>query len=75
MEQPVSRYELAHMLYNVVKSKSFPVKPMDVQEAILQMNLTGHQFYMFRNGDTGEINVVYHRRDGDYGLLEPDTDE
>lgn len=61
--------------YNVVKSKSFPVKPMDVQEAILQMNLTGHQFYMFRNGDTGEINVVYHRRDGDYGLLEPDTDE
>ena len=61
--------------YNVVKSKSFPVKPMDVQEAILQMNLTGHQFYMFRNGDTGEINVVYHRQDGDYGLLEPDTDE
>lgn len=61
--------------YNVVKSKSFPVKPMDVQEAILQMNLIGHQFYMFRNGDTGEINVVYHRRDGDYGLLEPDIDE
>lgn len=61
--------------YNVVKSKTFPVKPMDVQEAILQMNLIGHQFYMFRNGETGEINVVYHRRDGDYGLLEPDTDE
>lgn len=58
--------------YRVVKSKSFPVKPLDVEEAILQMNMSGHQFYMFRNMETGEINVVYRRRDGDYGLLEPD---
>ena len=36
------------------------------------MNLIGHQFYMFRNGDTNEINVVYRRNDGTYGLLEPD---
>ena len=57
--------------YQVVRSKSFPVKPMDVEEAILQMNTTGHQFFMFRNMDSGEINVVYRRRDGDYGLLEP----
>ncbi len=57
--------------FHVVKSKSFPVKPLDIEEAILQMNLIGHQFYMFRNGETGEINVVYRRRDGNYGLLEP----
>lgn len=50
------------------------VKPLDVEEAILQMNLIGHQFYMFRNGETGEINVVYRRRDGHYGLLEPDAE-
>ena len=44
---------------------------MDVQEAILQMNLLGHNFFMFRNTETGEINVVYKRNDGDYGVLEP----
>ena len=60
--------------YAVVRSKSFPVKPLDVEEAILQMNLLGHQFYMFRNMDSGEINVVYRRQDGHYGLLEPNAD-
>ncbi|HJD23066.1 MAG TPA: ribosome-associated translation inhibitor RaiA [Firmicutes bacterium] len=59
--------------FRVVRSKKFPVKPMDVEEAILQMNMLGHQFYMFRNMDTNEINVVYARRDGDYGLLEPNA--
>ena len=61
--------------YRIVRSKSFPVKPLDVEEAILQMNLTGHQFYMFRNMDSGEINVVYRRHNGDYGLLEPHAEE
>ncbi len=60
--------------FRVVRSKSFPVKPLDVEEAILQMNLLGHQFFMFRNMDTDEINVVYRRNDGGYGLLEPDAD-
>lgn len=59
--------------FTVVRSKKFPVKPMDVEEAILQMKMLGHQFYMFRNMDTGEINVVYCRRDGHYGLLEPNS--
>lgn len=59
--------------YKVLKSKHFPVKPLDVEEAILQMNLIGHQFYMFRNFETGEINVVYKRKNGSYGLLEPDV--
>jgi putative sigma-54 modulation protein len=55
----------------VVRTKSFAVKPLDVEEAILQMNLLGHQFFMFQNVDTGGINVVYRRHNGDYGLLEP----
>ena len=61
--------------FHVVRSKSFPVKPLDVEEAILQMNTSGHQFYMFRNMATNEVNVVYRRNDGNYGLLEPDADE
>lgn len=60
--------------YEIVRTKHFPVKPLSVDEAILQMNLLGHQFFMFRNEESGEVNVVYKRRDGNYGLLEPDTE-
>jgi putative sigma-54 modulation protein len=59
--------------YLVVRSKKFSVKPMDVEEAILQMILLEHKFFMFRNIDTNEINVVYCRKDGNYGLLEPNA--
>ena len=55
----------------LVKTKKFAVGVMDVEEAILQMNMLGHQFFMFRNAESGEINVVYRRNDGNYGLLEP----
>lgn len=55
----------------VVKTKRFAVKPAAVEEAILQMNLLGHNFYVFRNAMTEEVNVVYRRRDGHYGLIEP----
>ena len=55
----------------VVRQKRFAVRPLDVEEAILQMNLLGHQFFMFQNAETGSINVVYRRHNGDYGLLEP----
>lgn len=55
----------------LVKTKKFHVGVMDVEEAILQMNMLDHEFFMFRDGDSGEINVVYRRRDGNYGLLEP----
>lgn len=58
----------------VAKVKTFPVKPMPVEEAILQMNLLGHTFFIFRNADSGEINVVYSRRNGDYGLLVPEME-
>lgn len=60
--------------YKIVRTKHFFVKPLSVDEAILQMNMLGHQFYMFRDGATGEINVVYKRKDGNYGLLEPDAE-
>ena len=56
----------------VVRVKRYASKPMSVEEAILQMNLLGHQFFMFRNTENEEINVVYRRKDGNYGLLEPD---
>lgn len=60
--------------YKIVRTKHFFVKPLSVDEAILQMNMLGHQFFMFRNETNGEINVVYRRKDGNYGLLEPDME-
>lgn len=60
--------------YEIVRSKRFNVKPMDVEEAILQMNLIGHSFYMFRNSESNEICVVYKRNDGNYGVLEPEEE-
>ena len=56
--------------YDVVKSKRFSLKPMSVDEAILQMNLLEHIFFVFLNMDTGLVNVVYRRNDGNYGLIE-----
>ena len=60
--------------FAVVREKHFYVKPASVDEAILQMNLIGHAFYLFRNVDTDEINVVYRRKNGTYGLLIPQDD-
>jgi putative sigma-54 modulation protein len=57
----------------IVKTKQFAVKPMVPEEAVLQLELVGHDFFVFENADTGEVNVVYRRRDGDYGLIEPQT--
>jgi putative sigma-54 modulation protein len=58
--------------FRVVRSKRFAIKPMNIEEAILQMNLLGHNFFVFSNGDTEEVNVVYKRKDGHYGLIEPE---
>ena len=65
------RYEES---YDIVRTKRFPIKPMSVEEAILQMNLLGHTFFMFRNAHTNEINLVYKRKKGDYAVIEPDDD-
>ena len=54
----------------IVRQKSFDLKPMDSEEAILQMNLLGHNFYIFTNADTNRTNIVYKRKDGKYGLIE-----
>ena len=59
----------------IVRTKRFAVKPMDAQEACLQMELLGHDFYMFLNSDTNEVNVVYKRNDGAFGLIEPILDD
>jgi len=57
--------------FELVRTKKFAMKPMDIEEAILQMNLIGHNFFVFSNMDTDEINVVYKRNDGNYGVIEP----
>ena len=60
--------------FKIVRSKHFSIKPMSPEEAILQMNLLEHDFYLFENIDTGDINVVYARKEGGYGLLEPEKE-
>ena len=55
----------------IVKTKQFAIKPMTPEEAVLQLELIGHDFFVFQNADTNDVNVVYRRRDGNYGLIEP----
>ncbi|MFL5922337.1 MAG: ribosome hibernation-promoting factor, HPF/YfiA family [Gaiellaceae bacterium] len=55
----------------IVKTKQFALNPMNAEEAVLQLELIGHDFFVFRNADSGDVNVVYRRRDGGYGLIEP----
>ena len=57
----------------IVKTKQFAVKPMSAEEAVLQLELVGHDFFVFQNADSSDVNVVYRRRDGGYGLIEPQT--
>lgn len=56
----------------VVKTKSFNVKPMSSEEAILQMELLGHNFFVYQDADTSKVSVMYKRKDGNYGLIEPE---
>lgn len=55
----------------IVRTKQFQMKPMGAEEAVLQMELLDHDFFVFTSADTSDINVVYRRRDGNYGLIEP----
>ena len=59
-------------LGKVVRKKRFPMKPMTVEDAILEMELLSHDFFLFYNFDTQEYNVVYRRHDGDHGVIEPE---
>ena len=54
-----------------IRVKTFPVKPMTTEEAILQMNLLGHMFFVFRDANSLDVCVVYKRKDGAYGLIVP----
>jgi len=59
---------------NIVRYKRFPIQPMSTEEAIDQMELLGHDFFVFFSAEEEAINVLYRRRDGNYGLLQPDLD-
>lgn len=61
-------------IVKVVRTKKFAVKPLDIDEATLQIQLLGHDFFVFTNSDTGEVNVLYRRKDGQFGLIEPTYD-
>ena len=63
--------ELEEVETPIVKTKQFSVMPMSAEEAVLQLELVGHDFFVFRNAETEVINVVYRRRDRGYGLIEP----
>lgn len=56
---------------DIVRTKQFNLKPMDAEEAVLQMDLLGHNFFVFQNSATHDVNVVYRRNDGRFGLIEP----
>jgi len=56
----------------IIKTKRFAIKPMDVEEACVQMELLGHNFFVFRSAETDEVNVVYKRKNNTYGLIEPE---
>ena len=56
----------------IVRSKKFAMKPMDPEEACIQMELSGHNFFVFRNAETDDVNVVYKRKGNTYGLIEPE---
>ena len=56
--------------FAIVRTKQFDLKPMDQEEAILQMNMLGHNFFIFTDADSDGTNIVYKRKDGKYGLIE-----
>ena len=59
-------------LYKIERIKHFEVKPMDAEEAVMEMELIGHSFFVFRDAETENINVVYKRKNGSYGLIDPE---
>ena len=61
--------------FNIVRTKRFAVKPMSTEEAVLQMNLLGHSFFVYRNSDDESLCIVYQRKNGGYGLIVTDEEE
>ena len=67
---PVAPEEPEAFTPRIVRTKKFAIRPMSEEEAMLQMEMLGHSFFVFENADTGEVNVLYVRKDGNYGLIE-----
>ena len=65
-----SEYEEEEPTETIVKRKTVSVKPMDEEEAMLQMELLGHQFYLYKDAETNKATVIYKRKDGNYGIIE-----
>ncbi|MBL8087475.1 MAG: ribosome-associated translation inhibitor RaiA [Chthonomonas sp.] len=61
-----------HHAYDLVEHKQFTVKPMSIEEAALQLEMVDHPFFIFKNEDTNRVEVLYRRKDGKYGLLQPE---
>ena len=73
---PADAFEVAEEKeFNIVRTKRFSVKPMSTEEAILQMNLLGHSFFVFRNSDDESLSIVYQRKNGGYGLIVTDEEK
>jgi putative sigma-54 modulation protein len=70
--QTLTQEDLEDEEFKIVRVKRFSMKPMFPEEAILQMELLGHNFFVFNNADTNEMNVIYRRKNGTYGLIEPE---
>ena len=68
----ISKAEEDEEEINIIRSKKFGMKPMYPEDACVQMELLGHNFFVFRNAETDEVNVVYKRRGNTYGLIEPE---
>jgi putative sigma-54 modulation protein len=72
-EVPMEEEEEEERLPDIVKTKRFAIKPMTAEEAAMQMELINHDFFVFLNQETEEVNVLYRRKDGNYGLIEPEV--
>jgi len=70
-EEPIAPEEEANLEARIVRTKQFQMKPMGAEEAAMHMELLDHNFFVFTSAETGDINVLYRRRDGDLGLIEP----
>jgi putative sigma-54 modulation protein len=72
-EEAIGKYEQIGDLQQIVRVKKFTVKPMSTEEAAEQMELLSHDFYLFANAKTGKLNLIYRRKAGNYGLIEPEV--
>ena len=68
---PEGGIDVTNLDPQIVKTKQFVMEPMHAEEAVLQLELVGHDFFVFQNADSNSVNVVYRRRNGGYGLIEP----